>query len=440
MGLPPGPREPTLVQMTRFMFRAPQLLDGCRARYGDLFTVKGLGFEYAPLVVVSHPRHLEAVFKAPPEQLCAMPTNEVFRPFVGDGSVLVLSGKRHRRERQLLMPPLHGERMRAYGQTISEITERELERLPLGSEVSLHQLAQRITLEVILRAVFGVDEAAQFEQLRKSIHLGVEAGSKPYLLLPPFQRDWGKHSPWGKFKHHQRNADAILIEQIRRARGTVAGDQADVLSMLAHAVDDNGERMTEDELRDEMRTMLVAGHETTATALAWAASYIFGRADIIATLLQELRGVDDLVEQIDELAYLDATVKETLRLAPIAPLFGRHVLEPFELGGYTIPAGTSLGISNYLTHRREETFERPTQFEPQRFIGRKYSHYEYLPFGGGRRRCIGAALASYEMRMVIATLLRRRRIRCAPGFSRGATRRGVTLAPKGGAPVIFEAV
>ena len=438
--LPEGPRSPAFVQLAQFLYDLYGVLDRSKARYGDLFTLRLPGFSDAgPMVAVSAPRHLEQVFKAPPEVLCGGDANELFRAYLGDGSVLLMSGSRHRRERKLLMPPFHGERMRAYGEAIREITDQQVATLHVGDTVNIHKIAQRITLDVILTVVFGILDDKLRARMCALIEQGADLGSKPYLMLRWFQQPFG---PWARFVKVRDQMDEIAYQMIERARSGAAGD--DVLSLLAHAVDEEGQRMTPNELRDELRTLLVAGHETTATTIAWVFGHILRRADVMARIREEVRrvtGGDALsADNVGELRYLDAVIQEAMRLTPVAPLMGRLVRAPFVIDGFELPPNTMLGVALYLTHRRPETFEQPRKFAPERFLTRSYSPFEFAPWGGGRRRCIGAALASYEMRMAIAQLVRRVTLKPAPGSRLQAMRRGVTVAPKGGVPVVVEHV
>ena len=442
-GLPPGPTEPALVQIVRWIRWPLPYLRDARAVYGDTFTIRFP--QTPPLVVFSHPDAIKEIFTGDPEVMHAGEANTVLEPIMGPRSLLMLDGKAHLRERRLMLPPFHGERMHAYGRTMREITLSIAARIPLGRPVRFHDLTQEITLDVILRTVFGVADNAHSDALREALRTLLDVGSSPLLLLPMVQIDLGPRSPWGRMKRLLAEVDRLIYAQIaarREARDERSRD--DVLAMLIDARHDDGSPMTDAELRDEMVTLLVAGHETTATTLAWMFHELAQHPAAQAEAHAEVKRIapDAMVppERVGELTYIDAVAKETLRLDPVIPFVGRLLTKPTRIGGIDLPAGVAVAPSIWLAHRRAEEFPRPDSFDPQRFVGAKASPYTWLPFGGGVRRCLGMAFAMYEIKIVAATLLAQFSVRPAPGTPIHLIRRAITFAPSAGAPLIFDRI
>jgi cytochrome P450 len=395
-----------------------------------------LGANSAPVVFVSNPQALEEIlseshrFDAPGE------FNEIFHPLVGSQSVITLSGERHQRQRQLLMPPFHGERMRAYGEMIGDVTEQVITQWKEGQPFCVRASTQAITLRVILRAVFGLDESPRGEQLEQLLSSMLEGMSSPLsaamLYFPSLQRDLGSLSPWGNFLRRQQQIDKLLYEEIQERREHPDSSRTDILSLLMAARDEAGEPMTDQELRDELVTLLVAGHETTATALAWALYWIHKLPSVREKLLQELDSLGDDPDPsaIFRLPYLSAVCSETLRIYPVAMLtFPRKVKVPLSLMGYELEPGTVVLGSIYLTHKREDLYPQAKQFKPERFLERQFSPYEYLPFGGGARRCIGLAFALFEMKLALAKIVSRFELALADNREIRPKRRGLVTAP-----------
>jgi cytochrome P450 len=429
-GLPPGPRLPSILQALQVAARPASFLPACARRYGDAFTLKLPGLP--PEVHFSDPDAVRTIFSADPEVLCAGESNGILEPVVGKRSLLLLDGARHLRERRLMLPPFHGERMQAYGSSMREITERAVASWPLGRPFRLHPAMQALTLEVILRTVFGVPEGERFDRLRDVLKRFLTVSANPFWLMPWLQWDLGPRSAWGRFVRLRQEAHELLLAEIagRRAGGE-AGD--DVLSLLLAARDENGVGLDDAELRDEMMTLLLAGHETTATALAWVAHRLLEHPDVLVRVKDEIRRGAGF-------EYLDAVVKETLRLHPVLTDVGRLVRQPIRIGGWDLPAGVIAVPSIYLTQRRPDRWPDPERFLPDRFVGTRPAPYEFFPFGGGLRRCLGMAFALYEMRIVLAEMLARVAIRPVPGVRIRPVRRSITLTPSGGMPVLLERV
>ena len=438
--LPLGPKSPAALQLMHWIFRPIPFMQECAKRYGDCFTVRLP--RNPPFVMFSAPEAVKEIFTGNPEQLPAGETREILRPLVGDHSLLLLDGARHAHQRRLMNPSFHGERMQAYGKVMSEITERSIDTWPTDQAFPIHTHMQDITLDVILRTVFGVDEGPEQGRLRECLAEMLRLGANPIRLIPWFQRLIGMFTNGKQIMQLMQEIDQLLYVQIAHRRAAGGAGREDILSLLIEARDEDGQPMSDQELRDEMITMLVAGHETTATSLAWAFHCILGRPDVMAKLQAELRnviGAGPIAPQhIAKLEYLDATIKETQRLHPIVPIVGRLLHEPLRIGGHELPAGVMLAPCIYLTHHRPDLWPEPDKFDPDRFVGKRVSPYEFFPFGGGIRHCIGAAFALYEMKIVLAHVLSRVTLRAAPGHKVHMVRRGITFAPSEGMPVVCE--
>ena len=441
--LPAGPASSPVVQLLYWVYRPIPFMEDCARRFGDVFTVRFPA--NPPFVFFSHPDAIRDIFTADPDRLRAGEANRPLLRLLGDHSLLVLDGARHLAERRLLMPPFHGERMQAYGAIMRDVADRTIDAWPLGEPFPIHPRMQALTLDVIMRTVFGVAEGPTFTRLRERLtRLLAMTGSRfaPLVLLPFLQVDLGLFSPWGWLVGIARDVDEILFAEIRRRRAEGGAGRDDVLSMLVEARYDDGTAMTDQELRDEMLTLLLAGHETTATSLAWVFHRVLERPDVLEKLRTEVRDAagDGPLElrHVAELEYLDATIKETARLTPILPIVARRLEEPTSIGGHELPAGAVAVPCIYLAHHRPDVWPDAERFEPERFLGRRPTPYEFLPFGGGVRRCLGMAFATYEMKVVLAETLLRAELRAAPGKNVRLVRRGITFAPSAGMPVVLE--
>jgi len=333
--------------------------------------------------------------------------------------------------------------MQAYGEVMREITDRVIESWPVRRPFPLQPQMQRITLEVILRTVFGIDEDADLVRLRDRLTELLSLGTNPLTLIPWLQGVLGPLTGRRRMMQLMHEVDEILFAQITQRRAAGGAGREDVLAMLIEARDEAGQPMSDVELRDEMITLLVAGHETTATSLAWAFHLILQHPHVLEKLRAELRQVIGsgpvAPQHVAKLEYLDATIKETQRLNPILPLVGRQLHEPMRIGGRDLSAGVVAAPCIYLTHRRPDLWPNPERFDPDHFLGRRPSPYEFFPFGGGVRHCLGAAFAIYEMKLVLAQVLSRVVLRPAPGHTVRVVRRGITFAPSAGMPVVLDA-
>ncbi len=432
--LPLGPPEPQALQLAQFLFLPGDYVRRCRDAFGPFFTLRFPGIP--PVVQFHRPDAARDVLTGSPEEYWAGEANLVLEPLLGPNSLLLLDGERHRSQRRLLTPPFRGERMRAYGGVMRDSTLAELAKLREGQPFAFHDLTQAITLDVILRTVFGVEEGAQMEELRHRLSVTVALGARPELMIAALQVDLGPRSPWGRFLEHMRATRRTLLALVRRRRGEDRAGRTDVLSMLLEARHEDGAPMSDDELLDELVTLLLAGHETTATGIAWAAHRLIEHAEVQERLIAELRSAfpDGVVdpERLDEVPYLHAVTQEALRIHPVVPGVGRRLHRDVTIAGVPLPSGVIVGLSVVLAHENPEVFPEPARFRPERFLERKFTPYEYFPFGGGVRRCIGMAFALHEMDVVLATILATHRFVRVPGPRVRTVRRSVTLTPSGG--------
>lgn len=408
-------------------------------------TVRDLGDPFSVptpdglFVITGNPEAVRAVFSADPDTF-EIPMRDKLAPFFGRSSLILTAGARHRQDRKLLNPPFNGARMRAYGKAIVEIAERAAQKLVPGEAFTMMDVTQSITLEVILRAVFGVEDDARRERFREAVAEMMASMASPFVVMFEFsRRKFGGIGPWARFCRASDRLDALLYEEIAGRRES-ATSREDILSLMMSARYDDGSAMTDEELRDQLHLLLFAGHDTTSTGLAWAFYWFCRVPEAREKLLAELAGLDKDAEPevIAGLPYLDAFCQEALRVHPVVAEVARLVKKPMELCGYTVAPGTTISLSILLLHAREDIYPEAGRFRPERFLERKVTPFELIPFGGGARRCIGAALAMYEMKLVLATLLRRYRFRLVKDAAVRHVRRGLTMAPKGGVKMILE--
>jgi cytochrome P450 len=416
--------------MWEWITRPIPFLERCQRRYGDVFTVR---FVVGEAVFVSDPELIKTVFLGDPNVLHAGEANALpLEPLLGRHSVLTLDGAEHMRQRKLMLPSFHGERMQRYGALMQEITEREVAQWPLAEPFALRPRTQRITLEVIMRAVFGIEEADQLrdvgERLTRLLEIGEDRRSMASIAIPGVRQTIGRRV-WESLSERRERADAAIFDVIARRRSDpAAAERDDVLSILLQARDENGSAMTDQELRDELMTLLVAGHETTATAVAWTFDLLLHNPGALARLRRE-------IEDGEGDAYLDAVVKESLRLRPVVPGVARKLTAPFDLNGWRLPAGARVAPNIYLTHRRPDVYPEPERFRPERFLDQAPDTYAWIPFGGGVRRCLGASFATFEMKTVIPTILRHVELASAGEGPERIRRRAITFAPEHGTRV-----
>jgi cytochrome P450 family 110 len=366
-------------------------------------------------------------------------------PLLGRQSMLALEGKPHQRQRKLLTPPFHGERMQDYTQLISDITKKVTSQWKVGESLSIRPFMQAISFQVILKAVFGLQEGERYEDLTKLLSASLNP-KYPLLnalifLFPVLQRDFGSWSPGAKMVQRIQRIDELIYAEIQERKEQPNSSRNDILSLMMLARDENGEPMSDVELRDELITLLVAGHETTATALAWAFYWIHKLPQVREKLLEEIDslGENPEVNAVLRSPYLSAVCSETLRLYPVAILaLNRLVKSPLEVMGYQLETGTLIVPNIYLTHHRKDLYPDSKQFKPERFLERQFTPYEYLPFGGGNRRCIGLAFALMEMKLVLATVLSMWQLELVDGQSVKPIRQGALIRPSGGVPMVVK--
>jgi cytochrome P450 len=410
----------------------------CSERYGDRFTLTFFSRKLPPVVFFSNPQALQVILTNDDSELFDSPgyLNALLEPLIGTQSVMGLSGNRHRRMRQLLMPSFHGERMRSYGQLIRDITLEEMSQWGAGQTFPVRKVIQKISMRVILQAVFGVHEGTRYQQLERLVGTMLDGVSNPlsvgFLYVPILRQDFGPMSPWGSFVRARRRIDQLIYDEIAERRTHPAPSRNDILTLLMAARDEAGEPLTDAELRDELITLLMAGHETTATAITWALYWIHKFPTVRDQLLNELQALDGPADfsTLSRLPYLNAVCCETLRIYPVVmATFARVAKSPIELMGSSLEPGTIVVGCIYLAHRREDVYPNPDEFRPERFLERRYSPFEFLPFGGGVRRCIGMAFAQFEMKLVITGILSCCELALADSRSVRPVRRGLTSGP-----------
>jgi cytochrome P450 family 135 len=426
MSLPPGPRTPAAFNLVRFALQPLETLRAWQGRYGNVFTVHFAVFGTG--VYVADPVAIRELFTGDQSDLLAGEANSFMEPVLGPHSVLVLDGAEHIRQRKLLLPPFQGSHVAAFRAVIREVAEREVAGWRPGTRLVLRQRMRAVTFEVICRAVFGVTEADRVARLRKAL-IAVIDSSPLFMLSPHMREDYGRFSPGRRFAHRMGAADALIVEEIaRRRRQPDLKERSDVLSLLLRAVDENGRTMTDLELRDELFTMLGAGHETTATGLAFAFELLLRNPAALSRLRGELEAEGDD-------AYLDAVVKETLRLRPVIDAAERTLTKPRTVAGWELPAGVKVFPAIVLVQTREDLYSRPFEFRPERFLGERAESYTWLPFGGGIRRCLGASLALAEMAEVLRVTIPAVELRPVRERPDPVVLRGITLAPRHGVEV-----
>jgi len=429
--LPPGPPLPAVLQSLLWIVRPVALMEICRARYGSAFTMR-LG-PHVDVVFLSDPDAVKSVFTAPPDLVPMGDINGLFRPILGSHSLLLLDGAAHMRDRKLLLPPFHGQRVQRYVDLMEEIATEEIASWPLDEPFALQPRMQAITLRIIIRAVFGVEDGAQLEHLVALLTRLLDLCRSTSTMLPALRRKLGGRSPWGRLMACVREVDAVLYAEIaRRRRDPLLELHDDVLSLLIRSRDEAGDALTDRELRDQLLTLLVAGHETTAGALAWALERLVRHPAVLARLTAEIAEGED--------PYLDAVIKETLRLRPVLPIVARKLTGPLQVGGRRYPARTVLMPCLYLVHRDPSLYPDPTAFRPERFLEGQPEPYTWIPFGGGTRRCLGAAFATAEMRAVLRTVVERAVLRPVGVRSEAVKRRSFTFAPRRGGLVTMAEV
>ncbi|MGL5940232.1 MAG: cytochrome P450 [Waterburya sp.] len=465
----PKLKQSSLQQRLQWVLKPDQYMDLGAKQAPDIFLAEitsGDGY-----VFVNHPEAMRQIITSDRQKFFASgKDNQLFKPLVGENSLLIIEGDRHKQRRKLLLPPFHGDRMEAYSQLICDLTHKIISQLQPNQPFIARQVSQTISLQVILEAVYGLQDsdkpsyevcstedtsATQLrangmasqrsellkERVTKLANLFESTLTSALLFFPWFQKDLGAWSPWGNFVRQQKAIDEVIYQELATRRIENNSDRQDILSLLISARDETGEGLKDSELRDELMTLMLAGHETTATAIAWSLYWVHRYPEVKAKLQAEIASLGENPQPMElaKLPYLDAVCKETLRIYPVAMLtFPRVVQEPMELMDYKLEVGQVLMGCIYLLHQRSDIYPEPRQFRPERFLEREFSAYEFFPFGGGKRRCIGEALAKLELKLVLATIISHYELELISDRPESPARRGVTLAPKTGIRMIFK--
>ena len=441
MKAPKGPTTPPWLRLIKYIFDPIGYMEGYSQRYGDIFAVAS-----GKLIYVANPQAIQEIFTANPNLFNSGAGNRILRYLVGDNSLLLLDGASHRRQKKLLMPPFHRERMRNYGDLILKIAEEVSSSWQVNQPFNLRQSMQEITMRVILQAVFGLHQGERYQELRRLLTILMDMTGSPLsssvLFFPFLQKDWGDWSPWGKILRLREKVDRLLYAEIDERRSHFDPNATDILSLMISAQDEQGQGMTDQELRDELITLLVAGHETTTTALCWAIYSVYSLADVRDKLLQELDnlGANPEPMTISRLPYLTAICQETLRKYPVSmTTFPRILKGCLKVQEYEFEDVSFLPCI-YLIHHREDIYPQPEKFQPERFLQRQYSPYEYFPFGATNRRCLGEALAMLEMKITLAAIASRYHLKSTNKRPVKLQRRGITLAPPSNLKMLLTGV
>lgn len=442
MKFPASSKTHPFLQLLQWIVTPLDYLEATQKVYGDCFTAR-FG-KQPPLVILSNPQGIQQLMTADFKQFDSGRGNQIFRPLVGDNSMLLLDGERHQRERQLLTPSFHGERMRTYGNQICDISDKVMNKRIIGEPFFVRSAMQEISLLAILNAVFGVNQGERFEKLKELLTSMLDWVTSPWiasvLFVESLQQDFGAWSPWGRFLRQQKQIDQLIYAELQERRSHPDSSRSDILTLLMSATDEQGQAMTDQELRDELLTLLITGYETTASALTWALYWIHSLPEVHEKLLREidnsrvseasLQGNYSNPNVLAKLPYLNAICQETLRIYPVATLtLPRIVKSPINIMGYELEPETTVMGCIYLTHQREDIYPEPKSFKPERFIDKQFSPYQYLPFGGSNRRCIGMAFALFEMKLVLATIVSRYQLSLVDQRQPKPVCRGATLSP-----------
>jgi cytochrome P450 len=443
MQLPNRLKAPRFIQNIQWVVDPMGFMESAAQKYPDLFTAEIIGFGNT-VVFVNNPQVMQKILTSEKKKFADIGDNNRFlQPLLGEYSLVMLGGDRHKKRRQLLIPSFHGERMRTYGDLISDLTEKVFNQFPTDQPFAAIKPLQEISFQVIAKVIFGLYEGERYQRLQELWLSLLDFFRSPltagFLLLPPLQKDLGVWSPWGKFIRQQREVNELLCAEITERRSQPNSDRIDILSMLMSAKDESGEGMSDEELRDEMKTLLFAGYESTSTVMSWGLYWIHRQPEVRKKLLEELDSLGDSPDpmSIFRLPYLTAVCNETLRIYPVVMLtFPTIVREPVELLGHTLEPGTSVVGCMYLMHQREDLYPQPKEFKPERFLEKQFSPYEFMPFGAVRR-CVGEALAMYEIKLVFAKILSNYQLELADRKPERPERQAVTLAPANGVQMVM---
>jgi unspecific monooxygenase len=440
--LPPGPKSPAAWQLLRYSLYPLPFLEACARRYGEPFCIRQAG--YGTLVMLTAAEAIKDVFRGEPHVLHSGEGNEFLSFSVGTSSVLVLDEEAHARQRRVLLPPLKGERMRSFFDAMQAATLEAIRTWPGGRPLRMLEPMQQITLRVILQAVLGLPSGPQLEDIENKVRRVLAFGRSRFSLIQvKLVPRWLLRNPrWLPYFRQVNDLDQALYAVIAARRRAPSGPRDNVLADLLAATYEDNQPVSEKEIRDAVVTLLLAGHDTTAIALSWALEQIVPREDVVEKIAQELHTVAGgglpRAEQLNRLEYLDAAIRESMRLRTILPFVVRMTKQPFVAGGREYPPGVLLCPCSHLVHRKPDLYPEPERFRPERFLERKYAGHEWFPFGGGNRTCLGMAFALYEMKVVLSTLFTQVRLTRPPGARSRPVRRGISLAPDDGARMLVS--
>ncbi len=443
--IPRVSKAPSFFQTIQWIRDPTGFMERAAKCHGDIFATKiNLNRDDSVFVIVSNPQVLQQIFtKDGHEFSTPSKFNQPLSMLLGDTSIVMLEGDAHKKRRKLLIPPFHGERMKAYGELIIKLTKQVFDAIPQNSNFIAHSKMQSISLQVIIQAVFGFYEGKRYQEIKQLLITWLDIFSSPLtnsvIFFSFLQWDLGDWSPWGKFIKLRQQIDKLLYTEISDRRTYPDSSRTDILSLLMSAKDETGNYLSDQELRDELLTLLFAGHETTATAMTWSLYWTHYLPKVREKLLQELSGLHSNASPVDiaKLPYLTAVCQESLRIYPVSMLtVARKVEKPVELMGYHLEVGSTIFGCIYLTHQREDIYPDHEQFKPERFLEKKFNSYEFFPFGGGARRCIGAAFSEFEMKLVLATIMSNYKLNLANFNPEKIKRRSIALAPATGVKMV----
>lgn len=438
------PKIPHLLQKIQWIINPVEYMEGNTKKYPDIFEGKVVGYG-GSLVFVNHPQGIQEILTNSRNKLSAPGEfNDFLKPFIGSHSMVTLGGNAHKKRRKLLMPSFHGDRMSNYGESIVKLTERVINNLPTNKHFSARKTMQEISLQVILEVIFALHSGELYQELINFVYLIGNLFESPLsssvVFLSFLQKDLGTWSPWGNFLRQKQKLDELLYAEIAQRRLQKDCDCADILSLFLSVRDEEGNPMSDEEIKDELIALVLAGHENTATALAWGLYWTHKIPEVKTKILAEFKGLDNTPDPmtIFRLPYLTALCNETLRIYPMIILtFPRLVKQSMELFGYQLEQGKVIVGGIYALHHREDLYPNPKQFRPERFLERQFSNYEFIPFGMGTRRCIGEALAMFKMKLVLATILSNYQLVLADQKPEKPQRRGLTIAPANGVKMML---
>ncbi|MBW4605387.1 MAG: cytochrome P450 [Calothrix sp. FI2-JRJ7] len=433
----------SLVQTIQLIANPTKFLDKSAAKYGDTFTMRVLGINSPPVVFFSHPQAISECFAIPAQKLDFKKATHVFKPLFGANSIVLQEGLQHNRQRSLLMPPFHGDRMKSYGDTIYSITQDVTKSWRVGQVVSMQHVMPNITLQIILQVVFGISPGERYQKLKQLLSALLDDITTPWysslFFFPPLQQDLGAWSPWGNYLKRKQDIDNLVYAEISERRHVQDDSLTDILSLLMSARDEDGQAMSDEELKDQLISLLLLGYETTAGVLQWLFYLIHAHPHVKDKIIDELKNLKE--PDPTKLPYLSAVCQETMRLHPIALICTpRMTKETVEISGVEYATGTVLVPCIHLAHHRSETYTEPEKFIPDRFLNQKYSATEYLPFGGGYRGCVGSAFSMYELKLVVARILSQFELELVDRRPVKPVRRGITIVPSSGVPMKVKQV